>query len=336
MNILLTGGAGYIASHTAVALAAAGHTPVIFDNFSNSHPQVIHRLSQITGRPMMLIQADVANTAALGQALHDHEISAVIHFAAFKAVGESVKLPMKYYQNNVGGLVSLLAAMDQANCRNLVFSSSCTVYGDPKSVPISEDAPTGYTNPYGHSKLIGEQMLQSLCGLDPRWKVSILRYFNPVGAHESGLIGEDPADIPNNLMPFIAQVAIGLQARARVFGHDYPTADGTGVRDYIHVMDLAQGHLASLEQLMHSGSHLVNLGTGQGYSVLQVIRAYEKACGRKIPFDILPRRPGDIAAAYADTRLANQLLGWKAQYGLDEMCASSWKWQSMNPKGYSS
>jgi UDP-glucose 4-epimerase len=334
MNILLTGGAGYIGSHTAVALAAAGHTPVILDNFSNSHPQVMDRLTQITGQPMACIQADVANAAVVQQVLMDHKIHAVIHFAAFKAVGESVKVPLKYYQNNMGGLVGLLAAMDQAQCRNLVFSSSCTVYGDPQSVPISENAPTGYTNPYGHTKLMGEQMLQSICALDPRWKVSILRYFNPVGAHESGLIGEDPSDIPNNLMPFVAQVAIGLHARARVFGNDYPTPDGTGVRDYIHVMDLAQGHLASLLYLMQNGSHLVNLGTGQGHSVLEVIAAYAKASGKDIPFDMLPRRQGDIAAAYADTGLANQLLGWKASRSLDDMCASSWKWQSMNPKGY--
>ena len=334
MNILLTGGAGYIGSHTAVALAQAGYFPVVLDNFSNSHPEVMQRLKRITGKEIPLIQADVADAEIAAKALKEFQIQAVIHFAAFKAVGESVQKPLQYYQNNVGGLLALLSAMDDADCRHLVFSSSCTVYGDPQTVPIREDAPTGYANPYGHTKLIGEQMLMSLSQRDPRWAFSILRYFNPVGAHDSGLIGEDPADIPNNLMPFIAQVAVGRHARARVFGRDYPTPDGTGVRDYIHVMDLAEGHVASLEKLKRDGAHCVNLGTGQGYSVLQVIEAYAKACGKPIEFDVLPRREGDIAAAYADVRLAQQLLGWKAKRGLDEMCASSWKWQSLNPNGY--
>lgn len=336
MKILLTGGAGYIGSHTAVALVAAGHEPVLLDNFSNSHPGVLDRLATIIGHRLTCIEADVRDIAAVSQALKTHAIEAVIHFAASKAVGESVEKPLFYYQNNVGGLVALLSAMDAAGCRQLVYSSSCTVYGDPATVPITEDMPTGYANPYGHTKLIGEQMLQSLCALDARWRCAILRYFNPVGAHESGLIGEDPADIPNNLMPYVAQVAVGKLQEVRVFGSDYPTPDGTGVRDYIHVMDLAEGHVASLAKLVSAGSHLVNLGTGQGLSVLQVITAYAQASGRNIPYVLAPRRSGDIAQAYADPARAQALLGWKAKRSLAEMCASSWAWQSENPNGYRS
>jgi UDP-glucose 4-epimerase len=334
MNILLTGGAGYIGSHTAVALIAAGHHPVLLDNFSNSHPRVLERLETITGKKMVCVHGDVADASLVEKTLREHAIDAVIHFAAFKAVGESVEQPLKYYTNNIGGLLGLVSAMNRVGCRTLVFSSSCTVYGDPKVVPVTEDAPTSYTNPYGHTKLMGEQMLSALMALDPRWKVATLRYFNPVGAHDSGLIGEDPADIPNNLMPFVAQVAVGRRQSVNVFGGDYATPDGTGVRDYIHVMDLAEGHVASLQTLMQSGSHLVNLGTGAGSSVLQVIAAYQRACGKPIAYQVVARRAGDVAMAYADPSLAEKILGWRAKRSLDEMCASSWKWQSMNPDGY--
>ncbi len=334
MNILLTGGAGYIGSHTAVALAASGLNPVLLDDFSNSHPEVLNRLHTITGRNLPLIQGDVANVALVADLLRQHQIQAVIHFAAFKAVGESVQQPLKYYRNNMGGLLGLLEAMTLVGCKKLVFSSSCTVYGEPAKVPVTEDMPTGYTNPYGHTKLMGEQVLQSMAALDPSWKVAILRYFNPVGAHESGLIGEDPVGIPNNLMPFVARVAAGRLGRVQVFGRDYPTIDGTGVRDYIHVMDLAEGHLASLNALDSVGGHLVNLGTGQGSSVLEVIAAYSKAAGREIPFDLVARRPGDIASAYADPSLAKHLLGWSSKRDLIEMCRSSWNWQTQNPTGY--
>jgi UDP-glucose 4-epimerase len=334
MNVLLTGGAGYIGSHTAVALIEAGHHPVILDNFSNSHPAVVQRLKAITGQVIPLIQTDVADDVMVATAIREHRIDAVIHFAAFKAVGESVQQPLRYYRNNIGGLMGLLEGMQQTGCKTLVFSSSCTVYGDPQQVPVTEDMPTGYTNPYGHTKLIGEQMVRSLAAMDPAWKTAILRYFNPVGAHASGLIGEDPVGIPNNLMPYVARVAAGKLDYVRVFGGDYPTRDGTGVRDYIHVMDLAEGHVASLKALQSVGSHLVNLGTGQGYSVLEVIAAYAKACGKAIPHRIVDRRPGDIAQAYADVALSQRVLGWRTKRDLEEMCASSWHWQQRNPDGY--
>jgi UDP-glucose 4-epimerase len=336
MRVLLTGGAGYIGSHTVVALAAAGHDPIVLDDFSNSHPEVLNRLKTITGQEIPFIKGDVADVSLVTSLLQQQQIQAVIHFAAFKAVGESVEQPLKYYRNNMGGLLGLLEAMTQAGCKQLVFSSSCTVYGEPEHVPVTEEMATSYTNPYGHTKLMGEQILQSLGSLDSSWKIAILRYFNPVGAHESGLIGEDPVGIPNNLMPYVARVAAGSLERVRVFGNDYPTIDGTGVRDYIHVMDLAEGHLASLKTLDSRGSHLVNLGTGQGSSVLEVIHAYSKASGREIPFDLVARRPGDIASAYADPSLAKEVLGWVAKRDLQEMCSSSWVWQTNNPDGYRS
>jgi UDP-glucose 4-epimerase len=333
-NILLTGGAGYIGSHTAVALRAAGFEPVVLDNFSNSHPQVFARLEKITGAPIQWVEGNVADQVLVAKLIEEHNISAVVHFAAFKAVGESVEKPLMYFQNNVGGLLGLLGAMANTSCRSIVFSSSATVYGDPQSVPITEDMPTGYTNPYGHTKLICEQLLQSLSSLDPSWKTGVLRYFNPVGAHESGEIGEDPVGIPNNLMPIVAQVAVGRRERVSVYGSDYPTPDGTGVRDYIHVMDLAEGHVASLRYLLNRGSHLVNLGTGQGYSVLDLINAYSNACGKPIAFEQVGRRPGDVATTYADPAKAKELLGWQAKRGLAQMCESSWAWQSKNPNGY--
>jgi UDP-glucose 4-epimerase len=335
MNILLTGGAGYIGSHTYVALAQAGYTPVILDNFANSHPRVIERLETITGKPVICERGDVLDSALMESLLRRHAIAGVIHFAGDKAVGESVAKPLKYYRNNIGGAVSLLEAMQAAGCEIMVFSSSATVYGDPASVPIREDFPRSHTNPYGHTKLVIEDMLAAQCTAKPSWKVAVLRYFNPVGAHPSGLIGEDPADVPNNLMPYIAQTATGKRPQLQVFGSDYATPDGTGVRDYIHVCDLAEGHVAALGCLLEKGRNLtVNLGTGRGHSVLEVVRAFEKASGREVPYKIAPRRPGDVAQCWADPSLARELLGWQAKRDLDEMCADSWRWQSSNPKGY--
>ena len=334
MNVLLTGGAGYIGSHTAIALAQAGLNPVIIDNFSNSNPEVLNRLETITGREFACIEGDVADTALIKKVIQNHRITAVIHFAAFKAVGESVEHPVKYFRNNLGGLLGLLSAIQDTECRHFVYSSSATVYGEPNRVPITEKFSVGYTNPYAQSKIIGEQILQSVAQLNSRFRLAILRYFNPAGAHESGLIGEDPSDTPNNLLPYVAQVAIGRRPRLQIFGNDYPTLDGTGIRDYIHVMDLAQGHVASLKALEQHGSHLVNLGAGRGYSVLEVIRAYEVASNREIPYEIVGRRSGDIATCFADPALATQLLQWRAKQGLTEICESSWKWQSQNPNGY--
>jgi len=335
MNILLTGGAGYIGSHTYVSLLQAGYTPVILDNFANSDPRVVERLQAITGRPVTWERGDVLDTARLESLLRHHAIAGVIHFAGDKAVGESVAKPLKYYRNNIGGAVSLMEAMQAAGCDILVFSSSATVYGDPASVPIRENFPRSHTNPYGHTKLVIEDILAAQCTAQPSWKVAVLRYFNPVGAHPSGLIGEDPADIPNNLMPFISQTAMGTRAQLQVFGNDYPTPDGTGVRDYIPGCHLAEGHVAALKYLLEQGKSLtVNLGTGRGHSVLEVVRAFEKASGRQIPHRIAPRRPGDVAQCWADPSLARELLGWQATRSLDEMCADSWRWQSRNPKGY--
>jgi UDP-glucose 4-epimerase len=335
MNILLTGGAGYIGSHTYVALVEAGYTPVILDNFANSHRGVLARLERITGKPVMCEEGDVADRALVEGLLSRHGIEGVVHFAADKAVGESVANPLKYYRNNLGGAIGLLEAMQAAGCDVLVFSSSATVYGDPASVPIREDFPRSHANPYGHTKLVMEDMLASVQVAQPSLKVAVLRYFNPVGAHPSGLIGEDPSGVPNNLMPYVSQVATGRRAELNVWGNDYPTPDGTGVRDYIHVCDLAEGHAAALRYLIDKQRSLtVNLGTGQGHSVLEVVRAFEQASGKRVPYRIAPRRPGDVAQCWADPSLARELLGWEAKRTLAQMCADSWRWQSANPDGY--
>jgi UDP-glucose 4-epimerase len=335
MNILLTGGAGYIGSHTFVSLVKAGYAPVILDNFANSHPAVLERLQAITGRPAPCERGDVLDTAWVEEVLRRHAIEGVIHFAGDKAVGESVAKPLKYYRNNLGGAVSLMQAMENAGCGKLVFSSSATVYGDPRTLPISEDAPRGHTNPYGHTKLVIEDMLAAQCVAQPSWRVAVLRYFNPVGAHPSGLIGEDPEGIPNNLMPYITQVALGRREYLQVFGNDYDTEDGTGVRDYIHVCDLADGHVAALKSLLDRDRGLtVNLGTGKGHSVLEVVRAFEAASGRPVPYRFSPRRAGDVPKLYAEPARARQLLNWHATRTLAEMCADAWRWQSRNPQGY--
>ncbi|MFN4238397.1 MAG: UDP-glucose 4-epimerase GalE [Vogesella sp.] len=334
MMILVTGGAGYIGSHTCLQLLQAGHDLVVLDNLSNSQPEALQRVQQLTGRQLQLVEGDIRDETML-DAVFRYPIKAVIHFAGLKAVGESVAEPLRYYDNNVAGTLSLLKAMKKHGCQQLVFSSSATVYGDPASVPIREHFPLSATNPYGRSKLMIEDMLRDLAHAEPDWRIAILRYFNPVGAHESGQIGEDPNGIPNNLMPFISQVAVGKRAQLSVFGDDYPTHDGTGVRDYIHVVDLARGHLCALAKLQQQpGLLTVNLGTGQGYSVLDMVKAFEQASGRAIPYTITPRRPGDVAACYADPAQAEQLLGWRAEKTLADMCADSWRWQSQNPNGY--
>ena len=335
MNILLTGGAGYIGSHTYVALFEAGYTPVVLDNFANSHPEVLNRLERITGQPVICERGDVQDRPFVEAVLKRHDIVGVMHFAGDKAVGESVAKPLKYYRNNLGGAISLLEAMESVGCEVLVFSSSATVYGDPVRVPITEDFARSHTNPYGHTKLVIEDILSAQGVARPELKVATLRYFNPVGAHASSLIGEDPSGIPNNLMPYITQVAVGQRARLQVFGSDYPTPDGTGVRDYIHVCDLAEGHVAALRALLERGQSVtVNLGTGRGYSVLEVVRAFEAASGRPVPYELVARRPGDVAQCYADPSRARALLGWRATRGLDRMCADAWRWQSANPNGY--
>ena len=332
--ILVTGGTGYIGSHTVVELLAAGKDVLILDNYANSSPKVLERIAKISGRAPAFREGDIRDADGLCALFAAHRIEAVIHFAGLKAVGESVEQPLTYYDNNVNGTLCLLQAMRQAGVRRLVFSSSATVYGDPHRVPIREDFPLQATNPYGRSKLMVEEMLRDLQRAEADWQIAILRYFNPVGAHPSGLIGENPNGIPNNLMPFVAQVAVGKRAQLSVFGNDYPTPDGTGVRDYIHVVDLAQGHLAALAALARSGQSLtVNLGTGQGYSVLDMVRAFEAASGRPVPYQIVARRAGDIATCYADPQLAGELLGWQAGRGISEMCADAWRWQSMNPDG---
>ncbi len=337
MTILVTGGAGYIGSHTVVELLNSGQEVIIVDNLVNSSIEALHRVEGITGKTVTFYQGDVLNKPFLQKIFTDHDIQSVIHFAGLKAVGESVAQPLKYYENNVTGTLVLCEVMAANNVKNLVFSSSATVYGDPASLPITEDFPTGATNPYGQSKLMVEQILHDLHHADPSWNIARLRYFNPVGAHVSGRIGEDPNDIPNNLMPFIAQVAVGKREKLSVFGGDYPTHDGTGVRDYIHVVDLAVGHLRALEKLnTQPGLVTYNLGTGQGYSVLDMIKAFEKACGKPIPYQIVERRPGDIAACYAAPQKAKTELGWQATHTLEDMAKSSWKWQSTNPNGYSS
>ena len=337
MSILVSGGAGYIGSHTCVELIQAGYDIVVVDNFVNSCPEAIHRVEQITGTTIPFVEADLCDAAAVEQIFNQYpDIDSVIHFAGLKAVGESVAKPLEYYTNNLTSTLVLLNAMRAHNVKNFVFSSSATVYGDPATVPIREDFPTGgTTNPYGTTKLFIEKILTDYCKADPTLNVALLRYFNPIGAHESGLIGEDPNGIPNNLVPYIAQVAVGKLEKLHVFGGDYPTPDGTGVRDYIHVVDLARGHVAAIEKVSQNcGLFVCNLGTGKGYSVLDILHAYEKACGKELPYVMDPRRPGDIAACYADPQKAWEEMGWKAQYGIEEMCASSWKWQSQNPNGY--
>ena len=333
--IFVTGGAGYIGSHTCVELLNAGHEVTVFDNFCNSQPEALARVEQISGKKLSLVQGDVRDRAALVAALRGSGASAVIHFAGLKAVGESVQKPLVYYDNNVAGTLRLLEAMIECEVKSLVFSSSATVYGDPQRLPLTEDHPLSTTNPYGQTKLVIEQMLRDLFCSDPSWHISILRYFNPVGAHASGLIGEDPQGTPNNLLPFVAQVAVGRREFLNVWGNDYATPDGTGVRDYIHVVDLALGHLKALERLQqHAECLAINLGTGVGYSVLEMVRAFEQASGKPVPYKVAPRRAGDIAACYADPAQAQTLLGWRADRGLDVMCADSWRWQSGNPRGY--
>lgn len=336
-TILVTGGAGYIGTHTCLKLFEAGYDVVVLDNFSNSSPEALRRVEQICGRNVICIEGDINDAALLDRIFADHTIGAVIHFAGLKAVGESVREPLRYYHNNVSGTLVLCDAMRRAGVGNIVFSSSATVYGDPAQLPVREDAPTSATNPYGRSKLMVEQLLADVYLANPDWNIALLRYFNPVGAHPSGLIGEDPGDIPNNLMPFITQVAVGRREYLSVFGDDYPTEDGTGVRDYIHVMDLAEGHVKALQWLESKpGIKAINLGTGQGYSVLDMLKAFEKACGKSLAYRVAERRPGDVASCYADPALAEEILGWRAELGLDAMCADSWRWQSQNPHGYSS
>ena len=334
-NILLTGGTGYIGAHTAVVLIESGHTPILLDNFSNSTPKVAQRIEAITGVKPVVIEQDVLNTTALVDVLKTHNIQAVIHFAAHKAVGESVEKPLAYYQNNVVGTLSVLDAMAQAHVRHIVLSSSATVYGEHGVPPMSEDAPLSATNPYGQTKVMMEQIIRDVAIADKNLRYAMLRYFNPVGAHPSGQIGEHPRGIPNNLMPYVQQVAIGLREKLSVFGDDYPTADGTGERDYIHVMDLARGHVLAVARLLAGNdSFTVNLGTGEPVTVLQMVQAFEQASGQKIPYSIAPRRPGDVASVYADPNLAKALLNFATEYGVNEMCRDAWVWQSRNPNGY--
>jgi len=335
-HVLVTGGAGYIGSHTCVALASAGYTPLILDNLCNSSPKVLDRLARISGAAPRLIEGDVRDRALLDRVLREESIEAVIHFAGLKAVGDSVADPLLYYDNNVNGSLVLAAAMRAAGVRTLIFSSSATVYGEPDHSPIPEDAPNRPANPYGRSKLMVEECLGDLYRSEPGWRIALLRYFNPVGAHESGLIGEHPQGKPNNLMPFVCQVAVGTRPELVVHGGDYPTPDGTGVRDYVHVMDLAEGHVAALRHALAGGQELLtlNLGTGVPCSVLDVVKAFERAAGRAIPRTIGPRRPGDVPAYWADPAAAKSVLGWEASRTLDQMCAHSWRWQSGNPTGY--
>ncbi|ABA48805.1 UDP-glucose 4-epimerase GalE [Burkholderia pseudomallei] len=334
-TILVTGGAGYIGSHTAVELLAHGYDVVIADNLVNSKREAIARIEKITGKTPAFHETDVSDERALARIFDAHPITAAIHFAALKAVGESVAKPIEYYRNNLDSLLSLLRVMRERAVKRIVFSSSATVYGVPERSPIDETFPLSATNPYGQTKLMAEQILRDVEAADPSWRVATLRYFNPVGAHESGLIGEDPAGIPNNLMPYVAQVAVGKLEKLRVFGSDYPTPDGTGVRDYIHVVDLARGHIAALDALERRDASLtVNLGTGRGYSVLEVVRAFEKASGRAVPYELVARRPGDVAECYANPAAAAETIGWKAERDLERMCADHWRWQENNPRGF--
>jgi UDP-glucose 4-epimerase len=335
MDILVTGGTGYIGSLTCVQLIEAGHRPVILDNLANSKPVVVDRIEELSGVRPLFIEGDIRDRAALDRLLAEHPVEAAIHFAGLKAVGESVAKPLAYYDNNVHGTAVLLAALREAGVRTMVFSSSATVYGDAKTMPLTEDAPTSATNPYGHTKLTIEHMLMELAAAEPDWSMTLLRYFNPVGAHPSGRMGEDPQGIPNNLMPYIAQVAVGRRERLAVFGDDYPTPDGTGVRDYIHVMDLANGHLAALRHCHgRPGTHIYNLGSGQGHSVLEMLAAFGRACGRDLAYEIAPRRPGDVAACWADPAKAERELAWRTTRSLDQMCQDTWQWQSSHPNGY--
>jgi len=334
-SVLVTGATGYIGSHTCVCLLEAGWRVIGIDNLCNSSPKVLSHIARITGTELPFQLLDVRDHVNLCRLLQREEVSAVVHFAGLKAVAKSVSQPLDYFDNNISGTITLLRALHQHGVRKLVFSSSATVYGEPQSVPITEDAPLSVTNPYGRTKLIIEQCLTDLMHSDPEWRIATLRYFNPAGAHETGLLGEDPRDIPNNLMPYIAQVAVGRRNCLTIFGDDYPTPDGTGVRDYIHVMDLARGHLAALEKLFRDpGSFTVNLGTGQGVSVLQAVAAFEAACERKIPLKFAARRPGDVASCYASSDAARELLGWRAEKPLSEMCADHWRWQRTHPNGY--
>jgi UDP-glucose 4-epimerase len=331
----VTGGAGFIGSHTCVELLNAGFGVVVIDNLVNSNAQSLKRVEQITGKKLAFHEADVRDESALARIFDEHAITGAIHFAALKSVGESVAKPIEYYRNNVDSLLVLLDTMRARNVKKIVFSSSATVYGMPKSVPIDESFPLSATNPYGQSKLIAEQILRDLEISDPTWRIATLRYFNPVGAHESGSIGEDPAGVPNNLMPYVAQVAVGKLERLRIFGSDYATPDGTGVRDYIHVVDLARGHIKAINALQSlDRSFVVNLGTGHGYSVLDVVKAFEAASGKPVPYELVARRPGDIAECYADPAAASALIGWQAEHGIERMCADHWRWQSQNPKGF--
>ncbi len=334
MNILVTGGAGYIGTHTCVALLNAGHSVVIYDNFCNSHQEAVRRVETISGQPVAVVRGDTRDRTLLEQSLHQYQCHAVIHLAGLKAVGESVAQPLHYYDNNVIGTMRLLEAMGAANVHTLVFSSSATVYGIPQHLPLTEQHPLSPQSPYGRSKAMVEDILRDFHHAHPEWCITLLRYFNPIGAHHSGLLGEDPQGIPNNLMPFIAQVAIGQRSHINVWGNDYPTPDGTGIRDYLHVCDLAEGHLAALTHLQTPQCIPINLGTGQGRSVLEVINAFEVACARPLPYEIKPRRPGDIASYYADPTLAKSLLQWEAKRSLQTMCEDVWRWQMTNPNGF--
>ena len=335
MRILVTGGAGYIGSHTVLALLDAGYDVLIADNFVNSKPEVLNRLRSLASKPFSFEEIDLTNAQATDALFDKYAIDGVIHFAALKAVGESVQKPLEYFRNNLDSTLNLLFSMRKHDVNQIVFSSSATVYGDPVSVPIREDFALSVTNPYGRTKLMIEDILRDVAVAQPEYRIGLLRYFNPVGAHASGMIGEDPSGIPNNLMPYIAQVAVGKLPALRVFGGDYPTKDGTGVRDYIHVVDLAKGHVAALKKLQEgAGVYTYNLGTGVGYSVLDVLHAFEKACGKALQYEIVARRPGDIAACYADPEKAARELGWRAEFGIERMCADAWRWQSMNPNGF--
>ncbi|MEQ0488257.1 UDP-glucose 4-epimerase GalE [Anaerococcus murdochii] len=335
-NILITGGAGYIGSHTAVELLNKNYNVIVYDNLSNSSRISIDRVEEITGKKISFYEADILDKAKLKEVLVNEKIDVLIHCAALKSVGESVSKPLEYYHNNLTGTLTTLEAMKEVGCKNLIFSSSATVYGNPKSVPITEDFPKGEcTNPYGWSKSMMEQIMIDLQKSDPAWKIVLLRYFNPIGAHKSGKIGEDPQGIPNNLLPYIAQVAVGKLDYLRVFGDDYDTVDGTGIRDYIHVVDLAKGHVCAIDKLDSlDGVSIINLATGNGYSVLEVVKAFEEASGRKVPYKIVGRREGDIAKCFANATKAYKVLGWKAEYGIKEMCEDSWRWQKNNPNGY--